>query len=112
MKNDYHENCSHAIVWDNTVQEMEVKKVHSKNVLFLGKPVVARLKWKLMGMPTTPNKHDYSTEYKVPDKKGKWHVQCICIVIVALQRAENQLVAELEVKTSFVDLFEIDSSQS
>ena len=35
-----------------------------------------------MGTPTCVDKHDYPTDYKVKDKKGVWHVQCDCIVLV------------------------------
>jgi hypothetical protein len=59
MKNDYRKSCSLVIAWDNTVQEMEAKKVHSKNGLFRGKPQVAQLKWNCTGTPTATNKHDY-----------------------------------------------------
>ncbi len=41
MKGDYCESCAHVITWDDTVQDMESKKVHSKNGLFLGKLQVA-----------------------------------------------------------------------
>jgi hypothetical protein len=58
------------------------------------------------------NKHNYSTEYKVCDKHGKWHTQCNCILIITVQSAKNQVRAELEVRSSFVDLFGIGSSQS
>jgi hypothetical protein len=73
---------------------------------------VALLKWKCTGTPTAVNKHDYPTEYKVRDKRGEWHVQCDCIVIVTVRKAEERTQAELEVATSYMDLFGIDSSQS
>ncbi len=43
---------------------------------------------------------EYSMEYKVCNKCGKWHTQCDCIVIITVQSAENQVKAELEVKSS------------
>ncbi len=43
---------------------------------------------------------------------GEWHTQCNCIVLITVQSAENHVVSELEVKSSFVDLFGVDSSQS
>ena len=61
---------------------------------------------------TAVNKHDYPTEYKVRDKRGEWHVQFDCIVIVTVRKAEERTQAELEVMTSYIDLFGIDSSQS
>jgi hypothetical protein len=64
------------------------------------------------GTPTAVNKHDYPTEYRVKDKRGEWHVQCDCIVIVTVRKAEERTQAELEVVTSYVDFFGIDSSQS
>ena len=73
---------------------------------------MARLRWKCTGTPAATDKHHYPMEYSVRDKIGKWHIQCDCTVIVTLQRAETRVIAELEVKTSFVDLFGIDSSQS
>ncbi len=68
--------------------------------------------WKCTGTPTAINKHDYPTEYKVRDNRGVWHVQCDCIVIVTVRKAEERTQAELEVVTSYVDLFGINSSQS
>ena len=64
------------------------------------------------GTPTAVNKHDYPTEYRVKDKRGEWHVQCDCIMIVTVRKAEERTQVELEVATSYVDLFRIDSSQS
>ena len=61
---------------------------------------------------TAVNKHDYPTEYKVRDRWGEWHVQCDCIVIVTVRKAEERTQAELEVAISYVDLFGINSSQS
>ena len=58
------------------------------------------------------NKHDYPTEYRVKDKRSEWHVQCDCIVLVTVKKAEERTQAELEVATSYVDFFGIDSSQS
>ena len=46
------------------------------------------------------------------DKKCKWHVQCGCIVLVTVKKAEERTQAGLEVETSYVNLFRIDSSQS
>ncbi len=68
--------------------------------------------WKCTGIPTAVNKHDYLTEYKVRDKRDVWHVQCDCIVIVTVRKAEERTQAELEVAISYVDLFGINSSQS
>jgi hypothetical protein len=82
------------------------------NGLFWGEPQVVRLRWKCTGTPTAVNKHDYWTEYKVRDKRGLWHVQCNCILIVTVKKAEERTQAELEVATSYVDLFGINSSQS
>jgi hypothetical protein len=99
--------------WDDTALEMQVKNVCPVNGLFWGEPHVVRLRWKCMGTPTAVNKHDYPTEYKVSDKRGVWHVQCDCIVIMTVKKAEERTQAELEVATSYVDLFGIiDSSQS
>jgi hypothetical protein len=58
MKDDYRKSCALVVAWDDTVQEMEAKKVQSKNRLFWGKPQVVWLKWKCTGMPTAVNKHD------------------------------------------------------
>jgi hypothetical protein len=40
-----------------------------------------------------------------------WHVQCDCIVIVTVRKAEERTQAELEVSTSYVDLFGINSAR-
>jgi hypothetical protein len=90
---------------------MQAKNVRPVNGLFWGKPQVVRLRWKCTGTPTAVNKHDYPTEYRVKDKRGEWHVQCDCIVLVTVRKAEERSQAELEVVTSYVDLFGIDSSQ-
>jgi hypothetical protein len=38
MKDNYHESCVCVMAWDETLQEMEANKVHSKHELFWGKP--------------------------------------------------------------------------
>ena len=45
------------------------------------------------------------TEFKVKDKKGVWHVQCDCIVLVTVRKAEERTQSELEVESSYVNLF-------
>jgi hypothetical protein len=65
-----------------------------------------------MGTPTRVDKHDYPTEYRVKDKRGEWHVQCDCIVLVTIKKAEERTQAKLEVESSYINLFRIDSSQS
>ncbi len=112
MGAEYRESSSRIVAWDNTALEMQAKNVRLLNGLFWGEPQVARLMWKCTGIPTAVNKHDYPTEYKVRDKRGEWHVQCDCIVIVTVRKAEERTQAELEVATSYIDLFGIDSSQS
>ena len=92
--------------------EMQEKNVRPVNGLFWGKPQVVRLRWKYMGTPTAVNKHDYPTEYRVKNKQGEGHVQCNCIMLVIVKKAEERTQAELEVGTSYVNLFGIDSSQS
>jgi hypothetical protein len=110
----YRESSSRVVAWDDTVLEMQAKNVRPVNGLFWGEPHVVRLRWKCTGTPTAVNKHDYPTEYRdrVKDKRGEWHVQCDCIVLVTVKKAEEKMQAELEVGTSYVDLFGIDSSQS
>jgi hypothetical protein len=44
MKDNNHEICACIITWDDTVQEMEAKKVHSKHECVRGKPQVAYLR--------------------------------------------------------------------
>jgi len=112
MGTEYRESSSCGIAWDDTALVMQAKNVHPVNGLFWGEPQVARLMWKCTGTPTAVNKHDYLTEYKVRDNRGVWHVQCDCIVIVTVRKAEERTQAELEVSTSYVDLFGIDISQS
>ena len=112
MGAEYRESSSRVVAWDDTALDMQAKNVRPVNGLFWGEPQVARLKWKCTGTPTAVNKHDYPTEYKVRDNRGVWHVQCDCIVIVTVRKAEERTQAELEVGTSYVDLFGIDSSQS
>ena len=91
--------------------EMQQKNVRPLNGLFWGEPQVVQLRWKCTGTPTRVDKHDYPTEYRVKDKQEKWHMQCNCIVLVTVRKAEERTQAELEVATSYVDLFGIDSSQ-
>ena len=55
------------------------------------------------GTPTRGDKHDYPTEYRVKDKQGEWHMQCNCIVLVTVRKAEERTQAELEVATSYVE---------
>jgi len=82
------------------------------NGLFWGERQVVRLRWKCTGTPTAVKKHDYPTKYKVRDKRGDWHVQFDCIVLVMVRKAEEWMQAELEVKSSYMYLFGVDSSQS
>ena len=91
---------------------MQRQNVRPLNGLFWGKRQVVRLRWKCTGTPTAVNKHNYPTEYKVRDKRGVWHVQCDCIVLVTARKAEERTQAELEVESSYMDLFGVDSSQS
>jgi hypothetical protein len=112
MGAEYRESSSRVVAWDDTALAMQAKNVCPVNGLFWGKLQVVRLMWKCTGTPTAVNKHDYPTEYKVRDNRGVWHVQCDCIVIVTVRKAEERTQAELEVSTSYVDLFGIDSSQS
>jgi hypothetical protein len=112
MGAEYRESSSRVVAWDDTALAMQAKNVRPVNGLFWGEPQVARLMWKCTGTPTAVNKHDYPTEYRVKDKWSEWHVQCNCILIVTVRKAEERTQAELEVATSYVDLFGIDSSQS
>jgi hypothetical protein len=112
MGAEYRESSSRVVAWDDTALAVQAKNVRPVNGLFWGKPQVARLMWKCTGTPTAINKHDYPTEYMVRDKRGVWHVQCDCIVIVTVRKAEERTQAELEVSTSYVDLFGINSSKS
>ena len=112
MGAEYRESSSRVVAWDDTALEMQAKNVRPVNGLFWGEPQVVRLKWKCTGTPTAVNKHDYPTEYKVRNNIGEYQVQCDCIVIVTVRKAEERTQAELEVATSYVDLFGIDSNQS
>jgi hypothetical protein len=112
MGEEYRESSSRVVAWDDTALEMQQQNVCPVNGLFWGKPQMARLRWKCTGTPTAMNKHDYPAGYKVRDRKGEYQVQCDCIVIVTVKKAEERTQAELEVGTSYVDLFGINSSQS
>jgi hypothetical protein len=112
MGAECHESSSRVVAWDDTALAMQAKNVRPVNGLFWGEPQVARLMWKCTGTPTAVNKHDYPTEYKVRDNRGVWHVQCDCILIVTVRKAKERTQVELEVSTSYADLFGIDSSQS
>ena len=87
---EYHKSSSRVVAWDNTALEMQAKNVRPMNGLFWGKLQVVRLRWKCTGTPTAMNKHNYSTEYRVKDKRSEWHVQCDCIVLVTVKKAEEQ----------------------
>ena len=111
MGEEYRESSARVVAWDDTALEMQQKQVRPKNGLFWGETQVVRLRWKCTGTPTAVNKHDYPTEYKVKDKKGEWHVQCDCIVLVTVKKAEERTQAEVEVESRYADLFGTDSSQ-
>jgi hypothetical protein len=81
MGQHYHEGSARVVAWDDTVQEMEGKKVYPQNGLYWGKPQVAYFKWKCTGTPIAVNKLDYQTPYHVKIR-GEWHVQCDCIVLI------------------------------
>jgi hypothetical protein len=88
MGQHYHEGSARVIPWNDTVQEMEGKKVYPQNGLYWGKPQVAYLKWKCTGTPIAINKLDYQMPYHVKIC-GERHVQCNCIMLITLQSAEN-----------------------
>jgi hypothetical protein len=113
MGAEYRESSAHVVAWDDTALEMQANNVRLVNGLFWGKPQVVWLRWKCTGTPTRVDKHDYPTECRVKDKQGEWHVQCEdCIVIVTVRKAEERTQVELEMATSYIDLYGIDSSQS
>ncbi len=112
MKDDYCKSSSCVVSWDDTSLEMMEQKVHPKNGVFWGQATRGAAQVEMQGHATAVNKHDYPTEYSVKDKRGKWHVQCNCIVLITVKRAEDWVKAELEVKSGYVNLFWIDSSQS
>jgi hypothetical protein len=72
---------------------------------------VVWLRWKCTGTPTRVDKHDYPTEYKMKEKKGEWHVQCDCILLVTVRKAVERTQAELKVESSYMDLFGVDSTR-
>jgi hypothetical protein len=109
---EYRKSSAHVVALDDTALEMQAKNVRPMNGLFWGEPQVVRLRWKCTGTHTHNDKHNYPTEYKVKDKKGVWHVQCDCIVLVTVRKTEEQTQAKLEVESSYVNLFRINSSQS
>ncbi len=111
MKDNYHEGSACVIAWDDMVQEMEGKKVHPKHGLFWGKPQVVYLKWKCTGTFIVIDKLNYHMPYWVKIL-GEWHMQCDCIVLITVQSANNQICSELEIKSGYVDLFGVNSSQS
>ena len=111
MGEDYRESSACVVAWDDTALEMQRQNVRPLNGLFWGERQVVRLRWKCTGTPTAVKKHD-PMEGKVRDKRGDWHVQCDCIVLVTVRKAEERTQAELEVKSSYMDLFGVDSSQS
>ncbi len=113
MGEEYRECSARIIAWDDTVLEMQQKKVHPrKNRLFWGETQVVRLRWKCTGTPTRVDKHNYPTEFRVKDKKGKGHVQCDCIVLMTVKKVEERMQSEVEVESNYIDLFGIGSSQS
>ncbi len=74
---------------------------------------MAYLKWKCTGTPIAVVKLDYPRPSAYCVKmRGEWHTQCDCIVLITVQSAENRVVSALEVKSGFVDLFGVYSSQS
>jgi hypothetical protein len=89
MKDDHCESCACIIPLDDMALEMQTKKVHPKNEFFWGKLQVVRLKWKCMGTPTAINKHNFLPKCSVCGKRGKWHTQCDCIVIITVKRAKD-----------------------
>jgi hypothetical protein len=98
MKEGYRKSSACVVAWDNTVLEMLEKKVHPKNGLFWDEPQVVRLKWKCTGTSTSVKKHVYPLEFKVRDRRGEWHMQCNCIMLITVKRAEDRAKAEVEVE--------------
>ena len=108
MGAEYRESSARVLTWDDTA----LKNVHPKNGLYWGERQVVLLRWKCTGTPTRVDKHDNPMEYRVKDKRGEWHVQCDCIVLVTVKKADERTQAEVELESSYVDLFGINSSQS
>ena len=48
-------------------------------------------------MPTAVNKHDNSTEDKMKDRCSEKHMQCDCIMLIIIKKADERPKAELEV---------------
>jgi hypothetical protein len=88
MKDHYNEGSACIIARDDTVREVEGKKVHPKNGLYWGAPQVAHPRWKCTGTPIAVNKLNYPMPYRVK-MHGEWHMQCTCIVLITVQNAEN-----------------------
>jgi hypothetical protein len=88
MMDNYHEDSARIIAWDDTVQEMEAKKVHPNNGLYWGTPQVVYLKWNCTGNPIAVNKLNYQMPYRVKIH-GEWHMLCNCIMLITVQSAEN-----------------------
>ena len=110
---NYCKSSARIVAWDDAVLEMQAKKVRPKNGLLWGEPKVVWFKWKCRGVPTTVKKHNqYPTEYSVKDKKGGWHVQCDCIVLITVKKTKGWSQAEIDVESNCVDLFGLDKSQS
>ena len=61
MGENYLKSRAHSVARNNTVLEMQAKKVRLK-IFFWGDPQVVQLRWKCTGTPTTINKHDYLTD--------------------------------------------------
>jgi len=101
MGKEYRESSACVVAWDDTALEMQAKNVRPLNGLCWGERKVVQLRWKCTGTPTRVDKHDYLTEYRVKDKRGKWHVQCDCIMLVTVRKAEERTQAELEVESSY-----------
>ncbi len=113
MGQHYHEGSACVIVWDDTVQEMEGKKVYPQNELYWGKPQVAHLKWKCTGTPIDVDKLNFPRPLAyLVNIRGEWHTQCNCIVLITVQSAEICVASKLEVKSGFVDLFGVEATRA
>jgi hypothetical protein len=110
LGDEYRDSSHRVVAWDDLRMEMRDKNVRSKQGLFWGAPMVVHLNRKCTGTPTVSVK-DYPTSYKVKDEFGEVHIQCNCIVLITVKKAEEQFREAVEEERGFGDLFG-GSSQS
>jgi hypothetical protein len=109
---DAYSECHHRVIsYDDIEQEMQTKKMRSKNKLFGGKPQVVHLKRGCTGTHKKI-KRNYPIDYVFVDRKERRNWQSNTILIIKLKKAKERAAIEADVDIGQVHHFGAFSQSS